>query len=126
MFDGSDNCWVPDVPTDRADTWRLKVAKFGDGYSQRTLDGINPLDKQWSVSFVNRTAECINEMVDYLESQKAAAFNYLEQQTGIMYRVFCDSWSVNWAVRRSKGHGNPPVYIGTLTATFVKANGATV
>lgn len=117
-FDGSTTCWIPDVPVSRDDEWRLRQAAFGDGYAQRTLDGINALNMTWQVSFNNRAADIINDMVAFLTAQKAKAFLFLDQQTGVTYRVFCDKWNVSWPIRRPGG-----VYYGTLTAEFVKANG---
>ncbi len=119
-FDGSDQCWMPDVGTSRDDEWRLRIAQFGDGYAQRTLDGINALNRKWSLSWNSRDAADINAMVAFLEAQKAKAFDFLEQQTGITYRVFCDAWKIDWSIRRPGG-----VWYGSLSAEFVKANGVT-
>lgn len=117
-FDGSTACWIPDIPVGRDDEWRLRQAAFGDGYAQRTLDGINALNMTWTLQWMNRSAEVINDMVAFLTAQKAKAFLYLDKQTGVTYRVFCDKWNVNWSIRRPGG-----VYYGTLSAEFVKANG---
>lgn len=121
MFDGTDPCWMPDVPVGRDDEWRLRQAAFGDGYAQRTLDGINALDTVWHVSFAGREAAVINAMVAFLIAEKASAFDYLEQQSGLTFKVFCDKWSVSWDIRRRGG-----IYYGSLVADFVKANGVTV
>jgi phage-related protein len=119
-FDGTDNCWMPDVGASRDDEWRLRVAQFGDGYSQKTLDGINALDRKWSLTWGTREAANINAMVAFLEAEKASSFAFLEQQTGITYRVFCDSWKIDWGLRRPGG-----IWYGTLSAEFTKANGVT-
>jgi phage-related protein len=121
MFDGSISCWIPDIPVKRDDEWRLRIAEFGDGYQQRTLDGINPLNRRWSLLWDMREADVINAMVAYLETRQAAAFPYLEQQTGLTYTVFCDAWQVSWELRR-KG----PVFWGSLAAEFYKANGVDI
>src|SRR5215510_11106025 len=96
-FDGSTPCWNYDTPSGRDDQWRLRIAQFGDGYSQRTLDGINALDRQWTLTWLNRSASVINAMVSFFENNKAKAFFFFEHETGITYRVFCDKWSINWA-----------------------------
>lgn len=119
-FDGTDPCWVPEVPVQREDSWRLRIAQFGDGYSQRTLDGINALDMTWSLQWENREQAVINAMVNYLVALKAHSFLYKDQQTGTTWSVFCDRWQVSWNLRR-KG----PLYYGTLSAEFIKANGLT-
>lgn len=120
-FDGTDPCWLPDTPVGRDDEWRLRVAQYGDGYAQRTLEGINALDMTWKVTFTNREPAVLNAMLDFLVAEKASAFLFLEQQTGRTYKVFCDKWSVSWDIRRRGG-----VYYGTLSAEFVKANGVTI
>ena len=99
-FDGTDNCWYPDIPLARDDEWRLRVAQFGDGYAQRILDGINALNQKWQVTFENREAAVINAMANYLVAQKASSFQFREPQTGVMYDVWCDTWHVEWALRR--------------------------
>ncbi len=117
-FDGTTACWLADIPVTRDDEWRLRQASFGDGYVQRTLDGINALNMTWHVTFANRTADIINAMVAFLTTNKAKAFVFLDQPTGITYEVFCDKWNVSWEIRRTGG-----LYYGTLAADFVKANG---
>lgn len=120
-FDGSVQCWVPDIPFTRNDEWRLNVAKFGDGYEQRVLDGINALDREWSLKWNNRTAAVITAMTTYLANLKAAGFLFKDPTTGLTYTVFCDSWSISWNLRRRGGD-----YYGTLDADFRKANGVAV
>jgi phage-related protein len=112
---------MPDAPVSRDDEWRLRIAQFGDGYVQKTLDGINALDRKWSLTWSLRSAADINAMVAFLEAEKASAFDYLEQPTGLTWKVFCDAWRVDWDLRRPGG-----VWYGTLSAEFVKANGVTM
>ena len=119
-FDGTVHCWTPDPGLGREDSWRLKVAQFGDGYSQRMLDGINNLERKWNVSFETREAKVINAMVAYLVAQKAKTFDFKEPQTGLSDSVFCDSWNVTWQFKRP---GN--LWYGSLTAEFVLAYGIT-
>jgi phage-related protein len=126
-FDGSVPCWIPDRPLNREDDVRVRTAQFGDGYRQRTLDGINALDVRWSLIWENRENTVINAMVDYLKGRKGNSFNFREQQTGIVHQVWCDSWRVSWNIRRRHFTGfiSTPLYYGTLTADFVKAYGVT-
>lgn len=127
-FDGSVPCWIPDVPVGRTDERRVRKAQFGDGYAQRTLDGINALNMKWDVRFNNRSNTVIKAMVNYLIDRKGSSFSFYEQQTATMHNVWCDNWSVDWAIRRrnlKNGVSQPPSYYGTLTAEFVKAYGVT-
>lgn len=120
-FDVATPCWMPDVPYTQAEEWRLNIAQFGDGYQQRALDGINALKRTWSLTWTNREVAVVNAIIAYLGNVKAAAFNYYDPATGLTWKVFCDAWSVSWGVRRPGG-----IYYGTITAEFVKANGAAI
>lgn len=120
-FDGTVSCFIPDVPFQFNEEWRLRKAQFGDGYQQRTLDGINALDMSWSLKWDNRKSSVITSMLNYLIDKKAASFTFKDPTTGTSYSVFCDDWAVSWNIRRRGGY-----YYGTMTAQFVKANGALV
>ena len=124
-FTGDIPCWIPDIPVARDDEWRLRIAQFGDGYAQRTLDGINALNLKWSLTWEMREKPVLQAMVNYLVAQKANAFQFKEPQTGTMYNVFCDTWHIDWVLRRKGSSPVTPLYWGTLSAEFVKANGVT-
>lgn len=118
-FDGATPCWIPDIPFGETDAWRLKKAQFGDGYQQRMLDGINALERTWSLTWVNRESDVIEAMVAYLANLRAGGFDFKDPVTGVLWKVFCDQWEVAWNLRRKGG-----LYYGTLTAEFYRANGA--
>src|SRR5689334_18624477 len=120
-FDGTDICWVPNVPIAREEKWRLNVAQFGDGYAQRILDGINALDEKWSVTFQNRPFDVITDMQDFLVAQRGNSFQFREPATKVMYDVWCDTWTIDWVMRRKGPSPVDPLWYGTLQAQFVKA-----
>lgn len=121
-FDGSDPCWIPTVPITADSEWRMNIAKFGDGYEQRMLDGINALAMKWSLQWQNRPASELIAMTDYLTASGADAFVFRDPGSQLLYNVFCNSWSTEWSpARRQLGQW---VYYGTLSAEFQKANGA--
>ena len=76
-FDGTTPCWIPDQPLGRDDAVRLRVAQFGDGYAQRTLDGINALTRTWSLVWENREAAIIEAMVNYLIGRKGNSLSLI-------------------------------------------------
>jgi phage-related protein len=126
-FDGSTgSCWTPDVPIQTARTPRLRIARFGDGYQQRTLDGINSLDTKWSLNFTSRPADVIAAMDNYLAARQGDAFEFLDPVTGVTTFVFCDEWQIGWEVRRPAKGGQPALYYGTLSAEFYTANGVAI
>jgi phage-related protein len=119
-FDGSVPCWIPDIPNQRDDELRIRTAQFGDGYAQRVADGINYLNQTWSLTWEMREAADVNAMVNYIAAARGNAFSFKEQPTGVIYQVWCDTWHVEWMLRR-KG----PLYWGTLSAEFRRAYGIT-
>jgi len=126
-FDGTTPCWIPDVPIAREEKVRVRTSQFGDGYQQRTLDGINAVDTKFSLQWVNRKSDVIKSMTDYWVARKGESFNFMEQQTGQMWRVICDNWRVSWDIRRRHftGFVSTPLYYGTVSAEFTRLYGVT-
>ena len=48
---------------------RVLVAKYGDGYEQRTSAGINTEEESWQLSWTNRTTNEGNKITKFLEDQ---------------------------------------------------------
>ena len=59
----------PDKGYTRQTTPRALIAQFGDGYSQRLIDGINPLMETINVSFSTRDKEEIDHIISFFESK---------------------------------------------------------
>lgn len=114
--------WCPSIPASMQSTWRMNVAKFGDGYEQRMLDGINAKDQTWSVEYASRESIDIMAMDAYLTSAKSRTFPFKDPATGIVYQVFCDAWDINWNIVQFLTDGSRRVF-GTLSVEFRKANG---
>jgi phage-related protein len=117
-FDGtSGNCWAPTWPVQVNREPRLHVAKFGDGYEQRTLDGINSMSTTWSLKWDMRPRAIAQAMDAYLVGLAGAAFNFLDPQTETVVKVFCDKWQLDWEYQGKKDE------YATVTAEFRTANG---
>ena len=125
-FAGDTPCWIPDEPIGREEEPRINIAKFGDGYEQRVLDGINSLNQNWRCNWENREKSIVVSMINFLAAQKGNAFQFKEPATGVMYQVFCDKWTVSWNIRRKGSSPATPLWYGTVTAEFRKANGVTI
>jgi phage-related protein len=67
---------TPDKSLARKASPRIRVAKFGDGYEQRIVDGINSIEESYTVNFNNRDKEVIDDIVGYLESLGSASFEF--------------------------------------------------
>ncbi|AOO56452.1 phage tail protein (plasmid) [Raoultella ornithinolytica] len=58
--------WSPRInPTETVD-FRVREAKFGDGYTQTSGDGLNNREQQWELSFVG-TEEYIRQIKQFLD-----------------------------------------------------------
>jgi len=90
----------------RNPTHRTLTAKFGDGYEQRVLDGINSKDETFSVNFANRDWSEIEVIAAFLDAKAARSFNItLQRET---FKVVCDKYSITYN----------QVDIHSLNATF--------
>ena len=67
---------APDKGMSRKAKPRIRVAKFGDGYEQRIVDGINSVEESYTVNFSNRTKEIIDDIAGYFETLGSASFDF--------------------------------------------------
>ena len=91
---------VPDKGFTRKSTPRVYSAQFGDGYSQRVGNGINPLDEVFSLNFANRTKADIDQITNFLETKAGiTSFNFTYSESGgeTTIKVLCPDWSQSWA-----------------------------
>jgi len=71
----------PDRGYTRQTQPRVLSTAFGDGYSQRLIDGINPLKETINVSFKTRTKEEIDHIISFFESKGGVtAFTFTVNQ----------------------------------------------
>ena len=54
---------------------RVLEAKFGDGYSQRISYSLNPVPKEWSLSFVNQDLTTTNAIKSFLDTAGTAVYS---------------------------------------------------
>lgn len=85
----------------RSSAHRILTAKFGDGYEQRVLDGINTKDDSFNISFNNRTAEDINLIAAFFDDRAAKSFDFTVTDTftsgnlsNTTMKVVCDTYNV--------------------------------
>ena len=71
----------PDKGYTRQTQPRVLTAQFGDGYSQRLIDGINPLQETINVSFKTREKAEIDHIISFFESKGGVtAFTFTVDQ----------------------------------------------
>ena len=73
---------TPDKQLTKASTPRVLTAKFGDGYEQRAVDGINNLAETYTLTFKTRPKADIDDIVAFLDSkQNVTKFTLTLQDT---------------------------------------------
>ena len=101
----------PDKGYTRQTTPRVLTSQFGDGYSQRLIDGINPLAETINVSFKTRDKGEIDHIISFFESKGGVtAFTFTVNQQyytspgvtsetdvtssdELALKVICSSWN---------------------------------
>lgn len=125
-FDGTDPCWIPDLPMGVKRKPRLNIAKFGDGYEQRMADGINFIDSEYTLSWEAREELVIMAMDDFLSATTPRAFEFQHPVTKQIIKVFCDEWDLNWNFKHKPAGKSDRIHYGNLTATFRIAYGEAI
>ena len=92
----------PDKGMARATTSRTLTAQFGDGYEQRTPQGINNINQSIEVGFNSRPKDEIDDIVAFYESKKGAtSFSFVMSDSNggsneETMKVVCENWSQTW------------------------------
>lgn len=91
--------------------WRPRIIRtqFGDGYSQRTEDGLNPVVGQYRLYWELLTPDQYREIVDFLREHVAEAF---------LWAIPGQDVPLVWTVAQYDDNFADPVRNQTLTATF--------
>lgn len=87
--------YTADRGLSRTSTHRVLTSKFGDGYEQRVLDGINTKNDEFQISFNNRSASSINLLAKYLDSKagKNFVFTVTDYDGDTQLKVVCESYN---------------------------------
>lgn len=92
---------VPDKDIQRTTKPKVHLARFGDGYEQRLLKGINSLDETFSLKFSNRSIAEIEDLILFFESVVGVtAFEFTLPGNAInqlkTIKVVCDEYTRNY------------------------------
>lgn len=72
---------------------RVRAVSFGDGYEQRTGDGINTAADSWSLSFASRSNVDAEGIVGFFEARGAVeSFDWTPPNAITAIRVVCREW----------------------------------
>jgi len=73
---------------------RIKKAQFGDGYAQRTGDGLNPILQTWPVTIKAKSLAEADAIEAFLEARAGVeAFTWTPTGASAPISVVCESWS---------------------------------
>jgi phage-related protein len=72
---------------------RLRKASFGDGYEQRTPDGLNYIKEVWNLNFTVRTNAEILSHDSFLRAN-GISFDWITPK-GVMKKFKCENWGIS-------------------------------
>lgn len=85
--------WIPDQGPTRTSKADVNKAKFGEGYSQRSANGINSISEVWELTFTLRTRADVADMGAFLKANKGVSNFDFAAPDGIDAKFTCDTWS---------------------------------
>ena len=103
--------WIPDYGSLEQHRPRVRVAQFGDGYQQRSADGINTDAATWNLTFSNRSDSEASAIKTFLAARAGLeAFDWTPPGGLSALKWICSTWQ------------STPVNFGatTITATFTQ------
>lgn len=86
--------WTPSKSFSVSTKPRIIKSQFGDGYSQRYVDGINNITKEWSVSFNSKDLNTAGQIENFFEERKGVeGFKWTPPGDTLTYSVVCPEWN---------------------------------
>lgn len=85
--------YIADFTASKGVKPRVRAVRFGDGYEQRTADGINTQPAAWALSFNIRTDTEANAIETFLATQAGITVFDWTPPSGSAMRVICREWN---------------------------------
>lgn len=102
----------PSTPIEISVTPRVLVAQFGDGYEQRTGDGINTMRETVNLRWESIRATVASTIIAFFEARGGVEpFYYTLPGGGVQKKYIC----VNWSRQRSEAN------LDTVAARFLQS-----
>lgn len=101
IYNGVDYA-TPDKTLTRDTTPNVLVQRFGDGYEQRAINGINNIKETYALSFRARTKAFIDDVSSFLDGTNGVTkFTFRFPDTNSTgnekaVKVVCEKYSVNY------------------------------
>lgn len=102
--------WVPDYGASLKPKVRVRNISFGDGYMQRSADGINPINRNPQLTFSNRTDSQADAIIAFLEARGGVEAFDFTPPGATAGKYICQDWD---RVQVSYD-------VATVTATFIQ------
>ncbi len=88
--------WTPDFGASKKSKPSVTQVKFGDGYEQRIVQGLNTNPAMWDVKFSLREDDESNEIIDFLEARGASeSFDWTPPLSDTEYKFVCREWGMS-------------------------------
>lgn len=86
--------WKPDHEESLSQDPTVHIAKFGDGYEQRSATGLNNAPEKWSLSFTVGGSSTPAALA-FVQDKKAVDSFYWTNPYGVTKVYVCRSWKVS-------------------------------
>lgn len=83
--------WFPEYDAQLSEEPKINVTKFGDGYEQRVLSGINTNPQKWTLQFTMSRADT-NDILTFLRARNGIQAFYWTSPLNETITVVCRSW----------------------------------
>lgn len=91
--------WFPEFETEIAQSPKVNVIKFADGYETRTAMGLNNNPETWSLQFTVSSI-LLPDVLKFIKARGGVESFYWKTPLGDLNKVVCRKWK---SVRK-KGH----------------------
>jgi phage-related protein len=102
--------WSPSYSSSLDREPRILEAAYGDGYAQRTGDGINNAPGTWNLSFDTREQSEISAIDDFLAARGGHEWFYWTPPGKTQGKYVCKAWKASYTGLRNS----------SLTAVFLQ------
>lgn len=101
--------YVPSKGFTGDSTPRVRTARFGDGYSQRVAEGINPISQTWNLQFNSKPLDEALAIENFFAARNGVtSFTWTPPDEFTEVKVICQKWAKTYESHISR----------SITATF--------
>lgn len=85
---------TPSYGAQKSSRPQMRIARFGDGYEQRTSFGINQNPKEWNLSWQNISEADADSIETFLDARAAdgSSFDWTPPDESTSYKWVCMEW----------------------------------